>query len=67
MYRDSEIPENLAKDVIKTYKQVQSAVQKLLKGQSKCSLQSQLSALEDENFIENALNLPTPQAYKALL
>jgi hypothetical protein len=29
---DSEIPENLARDVIKTYKLVQSAVQKLLKG-----------------------------------
>ncbi len=31
-YRDSEIPESLARDVIKTYKLVSSAVQKLLKG-----------------------------------
>lgn len=54
-YRDSEIPENLARDVIKTYKIVQIAVQKLLKAE------------KDENFIENALNLPIPQAYKSLL
>jgi hypothetical protein len=24
-------------------------------------------SLEDDNFVENALNLPTPQAYKILL
>lgn len=29
-YRDSEIPENLARDVIKTYKIVQNAVSKIL-------------------------------------
>jgi hypothetical protein len=36
-YRDSEIPENLARDVIKTFKIVQAAVQKLMKGRSKYS------------------------------
>lgn len=54
-YRDSEIPENLARDVIKTYKIVWAAVQKQLKNK------------KDDNFVENALHLPLPQAYKALL
>eukprot|EP00347_Sterkiella_histriomuscorum_P017580 403348792 len=52
---DSEIPENLARDVIKTFKIVQAAVSKLFKTQ------------KDENYIENALNLPLDQCYKALL
>jgi hypothetical protein len=34
-YRDSEIPEGLARDVIKTHKIVSAAVQKLSKGKSK--------------------------------
>ncbi len=48
---------------------MQSAVQKLLKGQSKplLVLVTVINVLEDENFIENALNQPTPQAYQALL
>jgi len=53
--QDSEIPENLAKDVIKTYKIVQTAISKHLK------------SMKDENYVENALNLPLALCYKALL
>lgn len=35
LFRDSEIPEGLARDVIKTHKIVNAAVQSLLKNQSK--------------------------------
>jgi hypothetical protein len=53
--QDSEIPENLARDVIKTYKIVLASVQKTLKSK------------KDDHFVENALHLPLPQAYKVLL
>lgn len=65
LFRDSEIPEGLARDVIKTHKIVLAAVQSLLKNQSKIDWLHRCT--EDENFVENALNLPCPQAYKALL
>lgn len=53
--QDSEIPENLARDVIKTYNVVFASVSVLLKDRV------------DDNFIENALHLPLSQAYKILL
>mmetsp|Transcript_44151 Transcript_44151/g.32143 ORF Transcript_44151/g.32143 Transcript_44151/m.32143 type:complete len:134 (-) Transcript_44151:1620-2021(-) len=53
--QDSEVPETLAKDVMKTYKIVMGAVEKLKKTQ------------KEENFIENALLLPPAQCYMKLL
>lgn len=55
MCRSSKVAEAIAKDVQETYEIVQEAIEDLL------------SSKNSEDFIEDALKLPLPQAYKALL
>ena len=55
VYRSSKTAEAIAKDVKETYEIVQEAIEDLL------------STMNNEDFIEDALKMPLPQAYKVLL